>query len=160
LATRVRLTKYHFEEKGIMLTITENATAIVEIDREVSEANARIKELKERRAAVEAVLIEQMAEEGVPYTAVAGRRISLRKSTHYSLEGGQSSIAGEESEAVISIMGSDEAKHLVKTTIDRRSLTAFVKAYEPNEDGNSSIPDWLSKHLQVFEKTEITNRKA
>lgn len=118
---------------------------------EKAEAEQRVKEINAEIDEVDYRLSELMAESETQNFTRAGTMFCLTTKTRASATAGRK-------EELFSALRGEGYGDLVYETVNANSLSAFVK--EQIAENSDVLPAWLDGLVNVFEKTNVSLRKA
>lgn len=131
---------------------------MIELARELLDAEARVKELedevkraKEVRDGLNDALAERMTDEEVQSLNVSGRMLYLRPQVYASYK-------KEIEDVFFDALEGHGYGAIIKPTVNSRTLTASVR--ELIEENDGQLPRWLEGMVDVFTQTKVAIKKS
>lgn len=148
-----------------MTETTEMAKYFAELDAEERDLKSRLKEVKDKKEALEENLLEKMAEDGVPRMAINinydGKEQTRTLYTHKQLWAGYN----DDKQALIDALKQASLDDMVSEGYNTQTLSAYVRQFDPDgtmdtEELRKQLPTQLQSVIKLSEKFSLRTRKA
>lgn len=152
------------------MSITQDAKRFAQLDKEEKDLNAQLELIKSEKSEIEARLLEEMSDEGIPKVTVElpnGNGGPPDKRTVFSRREIWAGHQGDR-DALINALKMSGMEDMVKENFNTQSLSAWVREYATADDGTnlspeeiiSKLPEQLKEHIKVSEKYMVRTTKS
>lgn len=148
-----------------MAETTEMAKYFAELDAEERDLKARLREVKDKKDALEENLLEKMAEDGIPRMAINihhnGKEEQRTIFTHKQLWAGYN----EDKQSLIDALKQASLDDMVSEGYNTQTLSAYVRQFDPDgtmdtEELRNQLPTQLQPVIKLSERFSLRTRKA
>lgn len=134
-------------------TELEGVRRLIALHEEIEDLEDKLKAAKAERSAIADLVLQDFQRQGVSKTTVNGK-------TAYLLRQVWANVAEGQFEALKEALLQLNAGDIVKETINTQSLSAFVREFEPDDQGLPGLPAELRGLVKISEKFDIRVRRG